>query len=103
MVVILKRDSHASSAENENSIQSLWTRTNMETKKHFFEVDRREINYLRVTIESYDGIGVVRTIDPHSALIEVQVSPGCEQLFSELSDSLRHNEGISFVEKTDLI
>jgi hypothetical protein len=71
----------------------------METIKRVFEVDRREINYLRVTIESYDGMGVVKTLDPQAALIEVRVSPGCERLFSELTSSLEQNEGISLVEK----
>ena len=71
----------------------------METTKRIFRVDRREINYLRVTIESYDGMGVVKTIDPHAALIEVQVSPGCEHLFSELANSLAQDEGIRLMEK----
>jgi hypothetical protein len=72
----------------------------METIKRILRVDRREINYLRVTIESYDGMGVVKTIDPHAALIEVRVSPGCEQLFSELAYSLEQNEGIPLVDET---
>ena len=72
----------------------------METIKRIFEVDRREINYLRVTIESYDGMGIVKTIDPHAALIEVLISPGCEHLFSELANSLVQNEGIPLVDKT---
>ncbi|MBW2609041.1 MAG: DUF4911 domain-containing protein [Deltaproteobacteria bacterium] len=70
----------------------------METIKHVFQVDRREINYLRVIIESYDGMAVVRTIDPHAALIELQVSPGCEDLIFELVNSLRKNEDIRMVE-----
>ena len=75
----------------------------METIKRIFEVDRREINYLRVTIESYDGMGVVKTIDPHAALIEVQVSPGCEHLFSELAKSLERDEGIPLVDETSSV
>ena len=66
----------------------------METNKHIFRVNRRDINYLRVTIESYDGMGVVRTIDPQAALIEVQVAPGCEDFFSELVNSLVKDERI---------
>ncbi len=72
----------------------------METVKRILKVDRREINYLSVTIESYDGMGVVKTIDPHAALIEVRVSPGCEHLFSELANSLEQNEGIPLVDET---
>ena len=66
----------------------------METIKHVFQVNRREINYLRVIIESYDGMAIVRTVDPHVALIELQISPGCDDLIFELLNSLRENEGI---------
>jgi hypothetical protein len=76
----------------------------METNKYILRVNRRDINYLRVTIESYDGMGVVRTIDPQAALIEVQVAPGCEPLFFDLMDSLAEDEDISFIEETsDLV
>ena len=71
----------------------------METNKHILRVDRREINYLRVTIESYDGMGVVRTLDPHAATIEVQVAPGCEDYFSGLVNSLVKDEGIVITEQ----
>jgi len=66
----------------------------METNKHIFKVKRRDINYLRVTIESYDGMGVVSTVDPQAALIEVQVAPGCEDIFSELVNFLSKHEGM---------
>ena len=71
----------------------------MKTNKHIFRVNRRDINYLRVTIESYDGMGVVRTLDPHTATIEVQVAPGCEDYFSELVDSLVKDEGLAITEQ----
>lgn len=67
----------------------------METIKNIYRVDRREINYLRVIIESYDGMAVVRTIDPYEALIELQISPGCKDLIFELLDYLRKNEAIN--------
>jgi hypothetical protein len=66
----------------------------METSRHLFRVDRREINYLKITIESYDGMAVVKTIDPYAALIELQISPGCEILVFELLDSLANVESI---------
>lgn len=71
----------------------------METNKHIFRVDRWEINYLRVTLESYEGLGVVSTVDPRAAIIEVQVSPGCEDLFSQLVGSLVEDEGIHLLEE----
>jgi hypothetical protein len=69
----------------------------MKTHRHVFRVDRREINYLRVTMESYDGMAVVKTLDPHEALIEVLVSPGCETLFSELLSALVDGESMDIV------
>lgn len=71
----------------------------METIKRTFLVDRAEINYLRITIESYDGMAVVRTIDPNplKAKIEIMISPGCEDLVYNLLESLRKNEGLSII------
>ena len=66
----------------------------METTKRVFRVERRDINYLRSTIESYDGMAVVKTLDPHKALIEIQISPGCEEFVLELMTSLSGEEGI---------
>ena len=70
----------------------------METTRQVFRVDRREINYLRVTIESYDGMAVVSTVDPQEATIELQVSPGCEGILAELLRSLRVDEGVALID-----
>ncbi len=70
----------------------------MQTIKHLFRVDRRDINYLRTTIESYDGMDVVSTLDSGKAYLEIRIYPGCEQLISGLLDSLRE-EGLDIVEK----
>ena len=69
----------------------------MESTKRTFLVDRSEINYLRITLESYDGMAVVRTLDPHEAKIEVMISPGCEGLVNEVLASLVKDEGLLIV------
>jgi Domain of unknown function (DUF4911) len=66
----------------------------METTMANFHVDRKEISYLRWIIESYDGIAFLKTIDPHKAIIELEISPGCERLVVELLDHLRMHENI---------
>lgn len=66
----------------------------METTKWVFRVNREAIHYLRTTIEAYDGMAVVRTADPQSAIIELSIAPGCEELVSKLIQSLRDKEGI---------
>ena len=60
-------------------------------------MDRKEISYLRWIIESYDGMAFLKTIDPHQALIELEISPGCEKFVLDLLDHLRMNEKIRIV------
>ena len=72
----------------------------MQTTKRVFHVNRRDISYLRWTIESYDGMAVVRTINPEAALIEIMVSPGCEEQVLELLSSLR-DEGVRIDEPAE--
>ena len=64
----------------------------MESFKSNFLVNRQEISYLRWIIESYDGIAFLKTIDPDKAIIELEVSPGCDLFITELLDFLRENE-----------
>jgi len=69
-------------------------------------VKREDIHYLRTTIEAYDGMAVVRTVesgdpgsqrwrvDPGEATIELLIAPGCEGLISALIAALREQEGL---------
>ncbi len=66
----------------------------METTKWMFRVNREDIHYLRTTIEAYDGMAVVRTVDPAQAVIELLIAPGCEEWISRLIAALREKEGI---------
>ena len=63
-------------------------------------MNREEIGYIRFTLESYDGMALVTTVDPHAASIEVYISPGCEETVSELLASLKHEEGLHIEEST---
>jgi hypothetical protein len=63
-------------------------------------VNRDEIGYIRFTLESYDGMALVTTLDPHVASIEVFISPGCEETVSDLVASLQHEEGLYIQEIT---
>lgn len=64
----------------------------METVRWTLEIERQAIAYLRNLIESYDGMAVLRTIDPHRAVIELMISPGCQDLIMELLLHLRNEE-----------
>ena len=67
---------------------------NQQSSIRLFHVDRKEISYLRFTLESYDGMAVVTTLDPYTALIEVSIAPGCEEIVFELLNSLKNEEGM---------
>lgn len=66
----------------------------METSRKRVKVRRKDICYIRYTLESYDGMAVVSTLDPKEALIEVRIAPGCEEAASRLLESLKRDEGI---------
>jgi hypothetical protein len=66
----------------------------LETIKRRLRVHREDIHYLRTTIEAYDGMAVVRTVDPIEATIELLIAPGCEDLISKLLTALKEKEGI---------
>jgi len=78
----------------------------LETTKRMFRVNREDIHYLRTTIEAYDGMAVMRTVesaepgsqrcrvDPGEATIELLIAPGCEDLISALIAALREQEGL---------
>jgi hypothetical protein len=73
------------------------SRTNVESIKQVFQVDRSEIAYLRVIFESYDGMAVVRTLDPREALIEILVAPGCRSMVRKLVQDLVEREGVKLI------
>ena len=69
----------------------------METIEHFLRVHPAEIHYIRWTLESYDGMALVSTADPQEGVVQIRISPGCEDLIFGLLDSLRKEEGLSLV------
>jgi len=76
----------------------------MNTTRRAYRVDRKEIHYIRSTLESYDGMALVRTLDPRAALLEVLIPPGCEGPALELVRSLERDEGVRMdpVERGDV-
>ncbi|MBW1732047.1 MAG: DUF4911 domain-containing protein [Deltaproteobacteria bacterium] len=72
----------------------------MESHKYKFFVDRDQINYIRTTLESYDGVVVVRTLDPSGAIIQLHVAPGCEEFVWKVLESLK-TEGLRIRESCE--
>ncbi len=66
--------------------------------KIIFHVESKHIDYIRNTLESYDGMALVRTIDPSKALIEIHIAPKCEYMIFELIEYITNKEGIEIRE-----
>lgn len=43
-----------------------------------YRIDRRQIYFLRFILEGYDGIALIRTLDPEKGIVIVYIAPGCE-------------------------
>jgi hypothetical protein len=61
----------------------------MDTQSRYFRVHRKDIAYFKFIIESYEGMAVVRTRDPHEAIVELMVAPGWEKDLEEVLEGLR--------------
>ena len=60
----------------------------MDTVSRYFRLHRKDIAYFKFIIESYDGMAVVRTKDPHEAIVELMVAPGWEQDVEKVLEGL---------------
>jgi hypothetical protein len=60
----------------------------MDTVSRYFRVHREDIAYFKFVIESYEGMAVVRTKDPHEAIVELMVAPGWERDLDEVLEGL---------------
>jgi hypothetical protein len=61
----------------------------MDTHSTYFRVRREDIAYLKFILESYEGMVVLRTADPHEAVVELMVAPGWEKDVEEVLEGLR--------------
>jgi hypothetical protein len=60
----------------------------MDTQSRYFRLRRKDIAYFKFIIESYEGMAVVRTQDPHEAIVELMVAPGWEKDLEEVLGGL---------------
>lgn len=66
----------------------------METHRLLYRIKPQDIAYLRGTVESYDGMAVVKTADPRAGVVELRVAPGCDGLVQGILDHLARCEGL---------
>ncbi len=61
----------------------------MDTQSRYLRVRREDIAYFKFIIESYEGLAIVRTQDPHEAIVELMIAPGWEKDVDEILEGLR--------------
>ena len=61
----------------------------MESVRKYCRIDRRETCFLRFTLESYEGIAVMTTIDPEAGLVEFYIPPGREAELETILEDLK--------------
>ncbi len=66
----------------------------MRTTRWTFHVEPRHISYIRYTLETYDGMLTVTTLDPALSVIELNIAPGFEDLAKAVLHALEQEEGI---------
>jgi hypothetical protein len=67
----------------------VWISLVMDTQSRFFRLRREDIAYFKFIVESYEGMAVVRTKDPHEAIVELMVASGWEKDVEEVLEGLR--------------
>jgi hypothetical protein len=60
----------------------------MDTISLLIQIPPQEIAFLSFILESYEGVAIVRTVDPHKGLIELMVSPDYQQEIREILKDL---------------
>lgn len=75
----------------------------MNSTRRSFLVKSRDIHYIRSTVESYDGMALVRTVNPESGLLEVLIAPGCEEHAMGLVRRLERDEGVPMAQVNDAL
>lgn len=67
----------------------------MKSNKFILYVPKKEISYLQWIIESYDGMAIMRTIDPEYGKIEILPAHNCENEILSLIQYLQKEEKIN--------
>jgi hypothetical protein len=60
----------------------------MDTFSILIQIPPHEIAYLSFILESYEGVAIARTIDPHQGLMELMVSPDYQEEIKEILKDL---------------
>ena len=73
----------------------------VETSTRWYQVDRREISFMKFILEAYDNVAVVSTVDPQLGRVKVRIAPGCEALVDGIVTGLAETIAIVTGHETD--
>ena len=68
------------------------------TVKRYYRIDRTQIHFLKFILEGYDGVAVLRTVDPSEGLVALHIGPGCQEMVDIIIQDLRRGVRIEPVE-----
>ena len=71
----------------------------MKSLKKYYRVDRRKIAYMKFTIEAYDGVGLLSTVDSGSGLVVLHIPPGREAEVDAIISDLKNDILIETAER----
>jgi hypothetical protein len=60
----------------------------MDTVSLLIQIPPEEIAFLSFILESYEGVAIARTVDPHEGLMELMVSPDYQEEMREILKDL---------------
>jgi hypothetical protein len=63
----------------------------LKTIKQHYRVDRSEIAFIKFIFEGYDGIAMMKTMDPAKGIITLHIPPGCEKHVRAILQDLKKN------------
>jgi hypothetical protein len=62
----------------------------MKSTVEYYRVDRRQISFIKFILEAYDNTAVITTLDPHRAIVQVTIAPGCERAVHDVLNGFSH-------------
>lgn len=69
----------------------------VETIKRYYKINKKEICFVKSILEAYDGMAVLRTVDPNEGIIEISIIPGCEEDITTILNDLRNYISIDMI------
>ena len=59
-------------------------------EKHY-RIDRGQIHFLKSILEGYDGVAVLRTLDPQKGVVVLYIGPGCQSVVDMIIRDLQRD------------